>query len=258
VRVVDLDPGDARFGEGEAGDLREEAEAESGADERVGGGGFVDLADDARFEVAVGEEPVEEVALPLAGAGDDERFRCEVLYGHFRCGGEAVSGRGGEPGLFDVHDGGGDAGGADRLRRKAEVDLVGAEGLLHLVRGHLEQSHLDLGVRGFERGDGAGERQEGLGGEPDAARAAFDGRGDGAPAGFEFAEGAFDVVAEEGPGRVEPQAARAVEEGRAEFGFEAGDGAAERGLGDAELGGGATEMLFTCDREELVQGVQVH
>lgn len=30
-----------------------------------------------RFEVAAGEEPVEEAALPLAGAGDDERLVCD-------------------------------------------------------------------------------------------------------------------------------------------------------------------------------------
>lgn len=53
-------------------------------------------------------------------------------------------------------------------------------------------------------------------------------------------------------------AASALEELHSEVGFQAGDGAAHRGLGDAQFGGGPADVLVACDDLEAAQGGQIH
>ena len=85
-----------------------------------------------------------------------------------------------------------------------------------------------------------------------------DGVGDGPDARVELAQGAFDVAEEEPAHVVEPETAAALEQRRAELVLQPGDRAAERRLGDAQLLGGAAEVLQPGHGHELAQRVQIH
>ncbi len=194
----------------------------------------------------------------MAGAGGDERQRGEFGEGDGAASGQRVTVGDGQPDRFVEERCAVQALAVDGLRGDAQVDLVGAEPAGHQVGRKLPQFDLGGRVGALVRGQWRGEGEEGLGGQPDRPEAVARRLGDGPAAGFQFAEGALRVAAEQPAGLVQAEPAAAVEQRGAEFLLQAGDGAAQRGLGDPEFLGGAAEVFEPRHHQELAKRVQVH
>ncbi len=220
--------------------------------------GFVTLEDDFRRQAAGGEEPVEQPPVPVSRPGGDERLPGEVVDDDRGAARQPVPERNGHQHGFVEEPAPGQALVRNRLRRDAEVDLVGPQGPRHRVGGQLVQAHLDVRVGPLERGERPGEREEGFRRQPHGAEALTRRVGDRAPPRVELPEGTFDVAAEEPAGVVEAEPAGPVEQRRAELGLQPRDRAAQRRLGDAQLFGRPAEVFQPGHHEELPQRSQVH
>lgn len=137
------------------------------------------------------------------------------------------------------------------------VEGAGGEAFHQVAGEALDQVHIHEGEAGAEFADAAqGFEGQDRGDEAQVqgALAALADAGDLGQVAFGVAEQGGGALAQHGSGGGEGDCARgAVEQPRAEQGFQALDLLGERGLGDVQAGGGAAEVQFVGDGQEIAQ-----
>src|SRR5580700_5455034 len=256
---VQAQPGHGRVLGGLPGHRREQSDAHSGADQRADGVGLVALADDRGLDARRVEQPVGQGSLPVARARGDERLPGQVLDLDPGPPGQAMPRRYAEQDLLAQEARFPQAGLGQRLRGQAQVDVARVQLGGHDRGGRLEQPQPHARVPGEEAGRDVGDHPQRLGGNGDRAGGQPGGVAEFLARLVELAEGAMNPAQEQAAEAVELNAPAApVEQFDAELRLEAGDRAAEGGLGDPQFLGGPAHVLVPGDGLEIAQLVRFH
>jgi len=215
---------------------------------------LVSFTNDRGTRSGLSEQLVEQHPRPVAGAAGDERLVEEFADADMAAAGEEMRIRNGQQYVLAAQFDRAQRRPGQRLRGEADVNVTGTQLLCHLVGVGLQKSYPHARVFCANLGEQLGEREQGLGGDHYRAVAKAYRVREVTPCVAEFDEHPVDMAEKGRAEPVEPYLAPlTVEQRNAEFGFESGDRATQRGLGDSEFLGGSDDVLVRRDDLEVAQ-----